>query len=337
MSDSTFKELDLDNLGSVDLNTEPTADDIEIVEAEAPPSPAPAPAPAPNAADDSDEDAPLADEGAERKRLSRTQRLKLQRDAYAQRIADLEARLAQESAEKAAFKKQNEEAAVAGYDFYLTTLDNSLASLRTEFNAAYDSGDRDKVFEIQQKIAEVVAEKKAVERERRARPTKAEPPAGQEARPQTPPTTDSGAPTPPARPTAGKPNPLVQDWFERNKTWFNQDPIMTAAARAIDGQLVADGFDPADVDYFEELDKRLAETFPHKFGNSPRAEQPKKVVPVIQNRNGTIASGNKIKVTVTAADREMARQLGVSIEAYARQKARREMAENTSNGYTEIE
>ena len=32
MSDSTFKELDLDNLGSVDLNIEPTTDDIEIVD-----------------------------------------------------------------------------------------------------------------------------------------------------------------------------------------------------------------------------------------------------------------------------------------------------------------
>lgn len=331
MSDS-FKELDLDNLGSPEI-AEPIADDIEIVDEGAAPEPAKPAAPV----DDDDDDVPVAEEGGERKRLSRSQRLKIQRDAYAQRIQALEADLEKERREKTRIQTQNEEAATAGYDFYLTTLDNGLTSLRAEFNAAYDAGDKDKVFEVQQRMAELVAEKKQVERDRRARPTKAEPPpnggVARQPTPQTPAATEPAAPTP----RAGRPNPLVQTWFEANKTWFNTDPVMTAAARAIDGQLTSDGFDPASEDYFEELDKRLAENFPHKFGKKQEVQAaPKKVSPTIQNRATGAMPGNKIKVTVTAADREMARQLNVPIEDYARQKARREMAENTSNGYTEI-
>jgi hypothetical protein len=330
MSDS-FKELDLNNLGSADLTIDATPDDIEIVE-----EGAPAPTQAPPAAEPDDDDDHVADEGAERKRLSRSQRLKIQRDAYAQRIAELEATVEKERAERTRIQAQNEEAATAGYDFYLTTLDNGLTSLRAEFNAAYDAGDKDKVFEVQQRMAELVAEKKQVERERRARPTKAEAPAsGGVARPPTPQTTEATETAP--RPQAGKPNPLVQHWYERNKSWFNQDAVMTAAARAIDSQLTSDGFDSAAEDYFEELDKRLAENFPHKFGKKQEAAAPaKKVTPTIQNRATAAMPGTKIKVTITASDREMARQLNVPIEDYARQKAKREMAENTSNGYTEI-
>ena len=38
-------------------------------------------------------------------------------------------------------------------------------------------------------------------------------------------------------------------------------------AKAIDGGLIAEGFDPSSKKYWKELDRRLAERLPHRFDN----------------------------------------------------------------------
>ena len=55
------------------------------------------------------------------------------------------------------------------------------------------------------------------------------------------------------------------DWAAAND-WFNSDRVMTAVALEIDTQVQEEGFDPADDDYYEEIDRRMAEQFPKKFG-----------------------------------------------------------------------
>ena len=109
---------------------------------------------------------------------------------------------------------------------------------------------------------------------------------------------------------------------------------MTAGARIIDQQMVADGYAPDDPDYFEELDKRLRTEFPSKLGAkaAPRAA----TNPTIQNRGAPSPTPGKIRVTITQSDREMANHLGISVEDYAREKARSERAQQTTSQYTEI-
>lgn len=339
MSESTFQELDLDNLGKVpaDLNA---ADDFEIVDETQAPEPQPEPEPAPEqearaqepaAEPDDDDDSGSGPSSQERRKLTRSQRLKAQRDHYAQQVATLQQEL--ESLRVRAQKSEQDsvEAANIGLDFYIQTIDSNIKALRREFDQAFDSGDRDKIFEIQQRMAELAAEKKQAEREKRAIPPKAAPQSqsGQAAPPQTQPT---ASPTP-TRQTAP---PAAQEWASRNKDWFNVDKAMTAAAFAIDQQMVAEGFVPSDPDYFEELDTRIRQTFPHKFQPSAPAARPVKQTPTVQNKGQSMPTSGKVKVVITADDRRMADQLGIDIQTYAREKAKRERSLQSATQYTEI-
>ena len=60
------------------------------------------------------------------------------------------------------------------------------------------------------------------------------------------------------------PDPRAAEWAQKNE-WFGSDQVMTAASLAIDGQLKEEGYNPTDPEYYTEIDRRLQETFPHKF------------------------------------------------------------------------
>jgi hypothetical protein len=331
MSDSGFKELDLDNLGGT---AKEAAADIEIVHEGLEPdnveivqettTPQKAAAQEPESDDDDDDTVDAAP--SERKKLTRSQRLKAQRDAYARQLAEAQDRLSQAEERAKKFEQDANDGAAIGFDLYAKSLDASMQALRRDFDQAFDSGDREKIFEVQQKMAGLVAEKQQIERDRRSIPTK--------------PTQQSGSDTPqqtrqtPAEPKRRAPSPMAVEWYERNKTWFNKDPVMTAGAQVIDRQMVADGYQPDDPDYFDELDKRLKTEFPTKLGGRTAPRQTAN--PTIQNRGAPAATPGKVRVTITQSDREMANHLGISVEDYAREKARAERAQQTTSQYTEI-
>jgi hypothetical protein len=330
MSESGYQELDLDNPGAAKASAEDS--DIEIVE-ESPPQEAPVAAPEPASSstpaeepdhedDDSSQEAP-----SERKKLTRSQRLKNQRDLYAEQLRDAQARLA--AAEGRARKAEAEanEGASIGFDLYIKQLDTSMQALRRDFDSAYDAGDRDRIFEVQQQIATITAAKAQAEKERRSIPTQRAAP-GQAAPQQTRQTQQE--------PSRRQPSPAATEWYERNKDWFGKDAVATSGARVIDQQMVADGFQPTDPDYFEELDKRLQREFPHKFGAKPAAQRPASNNPTIQNRSAPAPAPGKVRVTITQADRDMANHLGITVEQYAREKAKTERAAQTTSQYTEI-
>jgi hypothetical protein len=330
MSESGYQEIDLDNPGKGAAASE--ASDIEIVEesaAEPPPEAAPAPAPAaastPSEDDESDDESPSESPSSGPRKQTRSQRLKNQRDAYARQLAEAQARLsALENRAQRAEAEANEGAAI-GFDLYIKQLDTSMQALRRDFDSAYDSGDRDKIFEIQQQIASITAAKSQAEKERRSIPTR-QAPTGQAARQPT-------QQTPPA-PARRSPSPAAVEWYERNKEWFNKDAVMTASARVLDNQMVRDGYAPSDPDYFEELDRRLQKEFPQKLGRPPG--RPPANNPTIQNRSTPAPAPGKVRVTITQDDRNTANSLGISVEQYAREKAKVERAAQTVSQYTEI-
>jgi hypothetical protein len=335
MAQEGYNELDLDSIGKP--SAKGAASDIEIVHEELPSTPeveivddtvakAPPPVKAAESDDDDDDGAPEAPTG-ERRKLTRSQRLKAQRDAFAQRLAETQQRLAETESRARRYEQDANEGAAIGFELYSKSLDAQMQALRRDFDQAFDTGDREKIFEVQQRMAELAADKRQIERDRRSIPTKPTQGPGSEPRQQT-------APTPPRQPARKQPSPGAMEWYDRNKTWFNKDPVMTAGARVIDQQMVADGYAPDDPDYFEELDKRLRTEFPSKLG--AKAAPRSATNPTIQNRGAPSPTPGKIRVTITQSDREMANHLGISVEDYAREKARAERAQQTTSQYTEI-
>jgi len=334
-SDATYQEIDLDNLPA-NPQLQGPADEFEIVEEGAVPEPAvpvkpvPQATPATSEADDEGEESTEAQAG-DRKRLTRSQRLKSQRDLYAQQLSAAQQEIEALRSKASRFEADSAEAASIGMDFYIQTIDSNIKALRSEFDAAYDAGDRAKIFEVQQRMAELTADKKNAEREKRSIPRLAGP-TNKQPGSATPPT---AAPNQTAQPP--QPRREAVEWASRNQDWFNKDRVMTGAAYTIDQTLVQEGYSPSDPDYFEELDKRIRNEFPHKFRSGTAAPPPRpSASPTVQNRASTAPVGGKVRVVITPEDRRFAEQLGLDIQTYAREKVKRDRSLQTATQYTEI-
>ena len=111
-----------------------------------------------------------------------------------------------------------------------------------------------------------------------------------------------------------RPDPKAEQWAVKN-SWFGQDEAMTYAAFGIHKKLVEDeGFDPQTDDYYNELDKRIANEFPHKLsGNSKRPAQT-----VAGASRTSTGRSNGRKVRLTPSQVAIAKKLGVPLEEYAK-------------------
>ena len=121
------------------------------------------------------------------------------------------------------------------------------------------------------------------------------------------------APSQQAAPQVKRPDPKAEEWANRND-WFGQDDAKTFAAFGIHKRLVEDeGFDPTSNDYYNELDRRISDTF---GGSSPTAS--KRAVQTVAgvSRNSSGRSGKKVRLTPSQV--AIAKKLGVPLEAYAK-------------------
>ena len=113
------------------------------------------------------------------------------------------------------------------------------------------------------------------------------------------------------------PDPKAAAWADKND-WFGTDEPMTLTAFSIHKTLVeSEGWDPHSDDYYAEVDKRIRQEFPHKFGGATRQSGP---VVASANRGGQ--KKGKQKIQLTKSEVAIADKLGVSYEQYAKQKAR---------------
>jgi len=111
-----------------------------------------------------------------------------------------------------------------------------------------------------------------------------------------------------------EPSEKAKAWKENN-TWFGPDKIMTNAAFTIHDDLVAMGIDVESDEYYNEVDKRMKENFPHKFVSSEEPAQPKPVQKVASA--GRKQEGRKT-VRLTKSQVAIAKKLGVPLEEYAK-------------------
>jgi hypothetical protein len=93
---------------------------------------------------------------------------------------------------------------------------------------------------------------------------------------------------------------------------------MTTTAFAFHRQLVEqEGFDPTSDEYYAEVDKRMAESFPHKLGTTS-TNSVNEVVAGSSRGSTTARTRSRRKVQLTPSQVAIAKRLGVPLEEYAK-------------------
>lgn len=234
---------------------------------------------------------------------------KSRRDAEA-RAQQAEALAQQQAAQIAQLQRGYEQTADVAATNFEANLKTRQSEAQAEYKAAYESGDSDKMLEAQNKLIDLKAEFIRLDNWKAGRQQQA---AQTQQRAQQ-------APSPPQAHQQRGPSERAVQWAKENP-WFGQDRAMTSEAQAVDGDLKAEGYDPESPDYYDELTRRVKDTFPHRFQaqaqrQSAPASRPPATVVAPASRAAPAGKTNR-RVTLTPSQVEMARKLGVPPEAYA--------------------
>ena len=185
---------------------------------------------------------------------------------------------------------------------YSTRVETQMGTAEQEVARAIDIGDTNGVVEAQRKITSLAIENdRAKQVQLQQDRVRAEAPqqAQQQAQQQQ----------------AKRPDPQAEQWASRN-SWFGSDEAMTYAAFGLHKKLVEEeGFDPRGEDYYNELDKRMVDEFPHKLKSNGGSRRPAQTVASV-SRGSSGRSGRKVRLTPSQV--AIAKKLGVPIEEYAK-------------------
>ena len=211
-------------------------------------------------------------------------------------------------------------------------INSRIEQAREIFKQAADSGDTDRMLAAQEEMSKAYAESMVVQQQQKAWE---EYNARLEAAGQT---AEQHVPQ-----QQQEYDPKAVAWASKNP-WFGQDQIMTAAALAADAELKSEGYDPADDDFYEEIDQRLRSQFPHKYEDPAPVAKQEEETPRLQDaptnsaqvvagasRTPQTSKGNKVKLS--QEDVQRANKWGIPLEQYAAEKLK---AEQSDGEYTEI-
>ena len=186
-------------------------------------------------------------------------------------------------------------------------LTDKIALAREVYLEAFDEGEKEKLLNAQEMLNEAQNDLKQVTSakanyERQAQQPVAQPMQQQQQIPQ---------------PAA---DPKAEEWAESNE-WFGKDNVMTAAALAIDAELKNEGYNPNDNEFYQEINNRIKNTFPHKFGEVQERVQETTSSPAQVVSGSTRSSpSSKNKVKLTQEDMRLAEKWNIPLETYAAQK-----------------
>ena len=192
---------------------------------------------------------------------------------------------------------------------FSTRVEAETAETKKALKAALDAGDIDQQVDANQKLARLAiehervkatqAQRERLKKEMEARgidPNQPQMPQQPVQRPQQPP--------PP-------PDPKAENWASKN-TWFGEDEPMTLTSFSIHRKLMEEGFDPQSDSYYNEIDKRMKDTFPHKFEQSSTPTQ----TVASANRGGPIRRKGTVRLTPSQV--AISKKLGVPLSEYAK-------------------
>ena len=134
-------------------------------------------------------------------------------------------------------------------------LTDKIDMARQAYLEAFEEGDKDRVLKAQEMLNEAQVDLKNVASVKSRY-------SGEYVAP----------PVPPPAQVPQRRDRRAEEWAGTNK-WFGEDKVMTAAALAIDSDLKEQGYSPDDEDFYEEVDNRIKDAFPHKFGEAAERVQ----------------------------------------------------------------
>jgi len=185
---------------------------------------------------------------------------------------------------------------------------SQITETKKELKEAMDLGDVDKQVDAQAKLSRLAIEEERsnshkAQRERLAQemqqrgidPNRPQMPQYQPPRPQAPP----------------PPDPKAETWAEKNK-WFGEDEPMTLTSFSIHRKLVEEGFDTTSDSYYKEVDKRMRDTFPHRFDRQVSPTQS------VASANRGVPARRKGSVRLTPSQVAISKKLGVPLSEYAK-------------------
>lgn len=120
------------------------------------------------------------------------------------------------------------------------------------------------------------------------------------------------------------PDPKAETWKSKN-SWFGADEEMTALALGLHEKLVRSGVDPRTDDYYRRVDETMRKRFPDYFEGEEQTPPPTRETP---RRTTVVAPASRStaprRIALTASEAAIAKRLGLTPEAYAREKLRLE-------------
>jgi hypothetical protein len=233
-------------------------------------------------------------------RLRETQRREQAAIEYAQQVQ----RHAQ------ALEQQAKQSDVGRLDEARTRIETQAIALKQIIKAAREEGDVNTEMEAQQRLADIMYDQRQVAEQSAIRQAQiAQAQHVQQAPQQVP-------------QQVVEPDPRAEDWAERNE-WFGKDVAMTSAVRGIHMQLISqEGFDPQSNEYYDELDRRMRDAFPHRFANGSSGSQSNRTTRPVQTvapaaRSSGVNNARRT-VRLTPSQVAIAKRLGVPLEEYAK-------------------
>ena len=119
---------------------------------------------------------------------------------------------------------------------------------------------------------------------------------------------------------------LALDWAGKNP-WFGKDQIMTTLALELDQTLKSEGYDPSEEDFYNEIDNRLRQQYPDRFGVDTRQQETTSPAQVVGGASRTPSSSKGKKVKLSKEDMRLAEKWGIPLEQYAAEKLKVEKSE----------
>jgi len=194
-------------------------------------------------------------------------------------------------------------------------LTDKVTLARNAYMEAFESGEKEKLLQAQEMLNEAQVDLKHLNLTKAQIEEVAEQPEPEQVAPVQ-------------QPVQQTPDPRAEEWAANNE-WFGKDKILTVSALTIDQELKAEGYDPDDEEFYQEVDRRLAEAFPHKFKSSevPVEENQNRVqedtsVPaqVVGSSSRSTPNSSKSKIKLTKEDVRLANKWNIPLETYAAQK-----------------
>ena len=188
---------------------------------------------------------------------------------------------------------------------------NELATAKDRLKQAYETGDAERITEAQEALTDIKLKLREVEK---FRPPLHEP-------------NNAVQPQQQVRAAPQVVDPKAEAWRQRN-TWFGDNEEMTALALGLHQKLVRSGIDPRSDDYYRQIDSIVKKRFPEEFEEAVFQTEEREEKPAPRKTTTVVAPATRStaprSVRLTSTEAAIAKRLGLTPEAYAREKMKLE-------------